>query len=74
MYVEYVGSGDFHIHQLDALTYLNSDQEHAAEQPLKLFAGWFCPFVQRVWLALEEKGIPYQYIEGCWRIIPNLST
>ncbi|KAK8140199.1 hypothetical protein PG984_000265 [Apiospora sp. TS-2023a] len=38
--------------------------EHAAEQPLKLFAGWFCPFVQRVWLALEEKGIPYQYIKG----------
>ncbi|KAH8590485.1 putative glutathione-S-transferase theta, GST [Bisporella sp. PMI_857] len=37
--------------------------KHAAEQPLKLFAGWFCPFVQRVWLALEEKGIPYQYIE-----------
>ncbi|KAK8087897.1 glutathione-S-transferase theta- GST [Apiospora hydei] len=37
--------------------------QHAAEQPLKLFAGWFCPFVQRVWLALEEKGIPYQYIE-----------
>ncbi|KAK8083794.1 hypothetical protein PG996_002575 [Apiospora saccharicola] len=48
---------------LDALTYRNSGQEHAAEQPLKLFAGWFCPFVQRVWLALEEKGIPYQYIE-----------
>ncbi|KAK8126595.1 uncharacterized protein PG998_002354 [Apiospora kogelbergensis] len=38
-------------------------EKHAAEQPLKLFAGWFCPFVQRVWLALEEKGIPYQYIE-----------
>ncbi|KAK7941306.1 uncharacterized protein PG986_013693 [Apiospora aurea] len=37
--------------------------KHAAEQPLKLFAGWFCPFVQRVWLALEEKEIPYQYIE-----------
>ncbi|KAK8050699.1 hypothetical protein PG994_012429 [Apiospora phragmitis] len=37
--------------------------KHAAEQPQKLFAGWFCPFVQRVWLALEEKGIPYQYIE-----------
>ncbi|CAI7607584.1 unnamed protein product [Penicillium bialowiezense] len=36
---------------------------HQAEQPLKLYAGWFCPFVQRVWLALEEKNIPYQYIE-----------
>ncbi|KAI0475488.1 putative glutathione S-transferase [Xylariaceae sp. FL0804] len=37
--------------------------EHSAEQPLKLFAGWFCPFVQRTWIVLEEKGIPYQYIE-----------
>ncbi|PLB45427.1 putative glutathione S-transferase [Aspergillus steynii IBT 23096] len=44
--------------------------QHQAEQPLKLYAGWFCPSllthpipVQRVWLALEEKQIPYQYIE-----------
>ncbi|KAI1443149.1 putative glutathione-S-transferase theta, GST [Annulohypoxylon stygium] len=37
--------------------------KHAAERPLKLFAGWFCPFVQRVWITLEEKRIPYQYIE-----------
>ncbi|KAJ5216384.1 uncharacterized protein N7498_002791 [Penicillium cinerascens] len=38
-------------------------EKHSAEQPLKLYAGWFCPFVQRVWLALEEKQIPYEYIE-----------
>ncbi|KAJ5513030.1 Glutathione S-transferase/chloride channel C-terminal [Penicillium fimorum] len=37
--------------------------QHRAEQPLKLYAGWFYPFVQRVWLALEEKKIPYEYIE-----------
>jgi len=36
---------------------------HSAEQPLKLYAGWFCPFVQRAWLVLEEKKIPYQYLE-----------
>ncbi|KAB8228749.1 uncharacterized protein BDW43DRAFT_290375 [Aspergillus alliaceus] len=38
-------------------------EKHRAERPLKLYAGWFCPFVQRVWLALEEKQIPYQYLE-----------
>lgn len=37
--------------------------DHSAEQPLKLYSGWFCPFVQRSWTVLEEKGIPYQYIE-----------
>ena len=38
-------------------------QAHSAENDLKLYSGWFCPFVQRVWIALEEKGIEYQYIE-----------
>ncbi|KAM5460205.1 putative glutathione transferase [Microsporum ferrugineum] len=42
---------------------------HSREQPLKLYAAWFCPtpdrssYVQRVWIVLEEKNIPYQYIE-----------
>jgi glutathione S-transferase len=36
---------------------------HAADQPLKLYSGWFCPFVQRAWITLQEKQIPYQYIE-----------
>ena len=37
---------------------------HQKEEPLKLYSGWFCPFVQRAWTVLEEKKIPYQYIEG----------
>ncbi|KAL4867021.1 hypothetical protein BDV12DRAFT_187008 [Aspergillus spectabilis] len=36
---------------------------HSAEADLKLYGSCFCPFVQRVWIALELKGIPYQYIE-----------
>ncbi|KAK5996938.1 Glutathione S-transferase omega-1 [Cladobotryum mycophilum] len=36
---------------------------HAEEHPLKLYSGWFCPFVQRSWITLEEKKIPYQYVE-----------
>ncbi|KAJ5781543.1 Glutathione S-transferase/chloride channel C-terminal [Penicillium psychrosexuale] len=37
--------------------------KHSADVNLKLFGSCFCPFVQRVWIALELKGIPYQYIE-----------
>ncbi|KAI2088477.1 hypothetical protein LOZ36_002250 [Ophidiomyces ophidiicola] len=37
--------------------------KHKRESDLKLYGSCFCPFVQRVWIALEVKGIPYQYIE-----------
>ncbi|KAK6356863.1 hypothetical protein TWF718_001203 [Orbilia javanica] len=36
---------------------------HSAEEPLKIYAGWFCPFVQRALLVLHLKNIPFQYIE-----------
>lgn len=36
---------------------------HEDEQPLKLYGGWFCPFVQRSWIVLHEKNIPHQYVE-----------
>lgn len=38
-------------------------KKHEAEKDVKLYAGWFCPFVQRTWITLEEKKIEYQYIE-----------
>ncbi|GFP52750.1 glutathione S-transferase U2 [Trichoderma asperellum] len=36
---------------------------HNKEADLKLYAASFCPFSHRVWIALEAKGQPYQYIE-----------
>lgn len=38
---------------------------HSSNQSasLKFYSSWFCPYAQRVWIALEEKGIDYQYIE-----------
>ncbi|KAI1819340.1 glutathione S-transferase [Xylaria intraflava] len=36
---------------------------HAGEQGLKLYGGWFCPFVQRAWIVLHEKDIAHQYVE-----------
>lgn len=30
---------------------------------IKLYSAWYCPFAQRVWLALLLKGIDFEYIE-----------
>lgn len=38
-------------------------EAHQDPQDVVFYSGWFCPFVQRTWIALEEKGIPYQYKE-----------
>ncbi|OAL50459.1 hypothetical protein IQ07DRAFT_426807 [Pyrenochaeta sp. DS3sAY3a] len=38
-------------------------KNHSKDDDLKLYGSCFCPFVQRVWISLEHKGIPYQYIE-----------
>ncbi|GAA5955335.1 hypothetical protein JCM3765_003285 [Sporobolomyces pararoseus] len=38
-------------------------ENHQSKDSLVFHSGWFCPFVQRVWIALEERGIPYQYNE-----------
>ncbi|KAF8589078.1 glutathione-S-transferase [Ramaria rubella] len=42
---------------------LETVRQHQKEEDLVFYAGWFCPFVQRTWIALEEKGVPYQYKE-----------
>jgi glutathione S-transferase len=30
---------------------------------MKLYSAWYCPFAQRAWLALEQKGIKFEYTE-----------
>ncbi|CAM1507287.1 Fc.00g069280.m01.CDS01 [Cosmosporella sp. VM-42] len=38
-------------------------KKHSKDSDLKLYAACFCPFSQRVWIALEAKGLAYQYCE-----------
>ncbi|KAF9226291.1 glutathione S-transferase [Gyrodon lividus] len=42
---------------------LETVQRHTADQDITLFAGCFCPFVQRAWATLEYLGIPYKVRE-----------
>ncbi|KIK95835.1 hypothetical protein PAXRUDRAFT_826608 [Paxillus rubicundulus Ve08.2h10] len=42
---------------------LETVRHHIANQDITLFAGCFCPFVQRVWVTLEHLDIPYKYHE-----------
>lgn len=35
-------------------------EQHATDADITLFGACFCPFVQRVWAALEYLGIPYK--------------
>lgn len=39
---------------------LDTVKAHQDPADVIFYAGWFCPFVQRTWIALEEKGIPYR--------------
>lgn len=38
-------------------------QAHSADRDLKLYGSCFCPFVHRVWISLEHKGLDYEYVE-----------
>ncbi|KAI0079304.1 glutathione S-transferase C-terminal-like protein [Panus rudis PR-1116 ss-1] len=54
---------DQHIHPVATGRAAETVAQHQDPQDLVFYAGWFCPYVQRVWIALEERGIPYQYKE-----------
>jgi len=38
-------------------------RSHRGAQSTILYCSWFCPYAQRAWIALEEKGVEYQYVE-----------
>ncbi|TDL17544.1 thioredoxin-like protein [Rickenella mellea] len=42
---------------------LETVKKHSEKNDITLFAACFCPFVQRVWVALEELGVPYHVNE-----------
>ena len=35
-----------------------------APQRIRLLSGWFCPFAQRAWIALEESGVEFELREA----------
>lgn len=47
-----------------AVTARKHAREAGAAGDVKLYAACHCPFSQRVWIALEAKGLPYQYCEA----------
>nr|GAT44390.1 glutathione transferase [Mycena chlorophos] len=42
---------------------LETVNKHQAPEDITLFGSCFCPFVQRVWAAMEVLGVPYKYYE-----------
>jgi len=41
----------------------SQDMDELNDEGIVLYTSWFCPFAQRTWIALEEKGVPYLYQE-----------
>ncbi|WWC58881.1 uncharacterized protein I303_101426 [Kwoniella dejecticola CBS 10117] len=54
---------DENIHSVATGLAKQTVDKHQKEEALIFWSGWFCPFNQRIWMALEERKIPYQYHE-----------
>ncbi|KAH0578101.1 hypothetical protein H2248_005531 [Termitomyces sp. 'cryptogamus'] len=52
-----------HYHKACTGQALETVNQHQAVEDITLFGSCFCPFVQRVWVALEFFEIPYQYCQ-----------
>lgn len=50
----------------------NTNTTSSNNNAVTLYCSWFCPFAQRAWIALEELGVPYQYVEvNPYRVDPK---
>ena len=61
--VRNMASVDTSLHAHTSGRAANFAQSHAEPNPLILYGGWFCPFVQRSWITMHEKKVPHQYVE-----------
>ena len=52
---------------------LETVKARSGQAELTLFAGCFCPFVQRVWVALEYYGIEYHVCHVLFSLKPSLT-
>ncbi|KAI5841445.1 glutathione S-transferase [Morchella snyderi] len=59
-----MGHPDSDVHPVDTGAAKTVVDCHQEDQVLILYGSWSCPFVQRVWLVLEEKKVPpYKWVE-----------
>jgi len=64
---------DAHIHPTATGPAKKTVDEHEKESDIIFYAGWFCPFVQRSWIALEIKGIDYSSVSSLFISLPKLN-
>ncbi|EIW77265.1 glutathione S-transferase C-terminal-like protein [Coniophora puteana RWD-64-598 SS2] len=50
---------------------LETVSKHAADSDIVLFGSWFCPSVQRAWVAAEYLGIPYKKPKDLLELSPK---